>query len=398
MSNVAIKSWSDLGLRFKTARLIHNLGVEGFGQESGVTGSSKAVFGPANKDSYYDDNQWALTVVGSQEKVPDVRANERKREEGGPAFLKPMPDGDYLPSLIAMLSTVPSIRNLLLCPQYVAQSYGKDEGWWRGTPITPPTIEVDGQPDQTDYLEFIHEVQRLIAFLDRTDRAYGSVEPLCKQEAFINAVSEDEQATSLVKFLLGWERAMDLSGLDYGLSNPLHNEVRAIGTSQKSHFLDATVIHSVPGETISLYDVLDAHMFPSNGCAFVTNLCNVLVIKLSQSDTTALKLDVEVPATFYADRYLDSNAPAVTQMLRNAAQYEEQITAINSKVNKFKFHTSKKTGKTVESLKLMEFSMKAFDERDDQDRQTLRKIQNIYKDIEVKLKGKWSPYSYNFHC
>ncbi|KAF2810983.1 uncharacterized protein BDZ99DRAFT_462268 [Mytilinidion resinicola] len=375
MSNVAIKS------------------VEGPGQESGVIGNSRAVFGPAPKDAHYDAQSWAMTLVGTQETVLDVAADQRKREEGGPAFLKPMANGDYLPSLVTMLSTIPSIRNLLLCPAHVATDYEREEGWWRGTPITPPArIAVDGELSQTDQLELIHEVQRLMAFLDRTDRAYGSAEPLSKLEAFTNAIPQEPEATSLEKFLLGWERAVEVSGLQSGLQTSLHTEVIANGTVQNSHFLDATVVHNVPGEKVSLYDVLDSHLFTYTASAYVKTLGDVMVIRLSSSDGSATKLDVEIPGVFYADRYMACNEAIVSQMLRDAAQHELKIADINRKINKIKYHHSKKTGKSVESLKLLNSSMKAFGTLEGPEGQvddanvTLQELQKIYNSIKLKLK------------
>ncbi|KAF2488632.1 hypothetical protein BU16DRAFT_532133 [Lophium mytilinum] len=375
MSNVPIKS------------------VEGPGQESGVIGGTRAIFGPAPKDAHYDAQNWAMTLVGTQEKVIDVAADQRKREAGGPAFLKPIANEDFLPSLVTMLSTVPSIRNLLLCPGFVASDYGQEEDWWRGTPITPPArIAVDGEPIQTDQLELIREVQRLIAFLDRTDRAYGSAEALSKLEAFTNAIPQEPEATSLEKFLLGWERAVEISGLQSSLQTSLHTEVIANGAVQNSHFLDATVVHNTPGEKVTLYDVLDSHLFTYTASAYVKTLCDVMVIRLSSSDGAAKKLDVEIPGVFFADRYMACNEVVVSQMLRDAAHHEEKITVINRKINKIKYHHSKKTGKTVESLKLLNSSIKAFETLEGPEGQvenanvTLQELQKIYNSIEVKLK------------
>ena len=377
--------------------LILIIGVEVIGQESGVIGNSGPHFGPATK-SFYDNSKWAITLAGSSahEFIPDVEINQRKREEGGPAFIKPLPSGDYLSALFTILHSIPLVRNAFLSPENLLPDYGHDGNWWTGTAITPSgPAEIGSRSTINPELELIHEVQRVVAFLDRTDRAYGSLEALCNLDGFIKAAAElidDYNKPDFHKFLIGWESAVHHQTPGYDASSLLHCTVNANGFLENSFWLDATVVHTTPGEPMTLYDVLDDHMFSNEGSAFVRDISNVLIVKLTQSDAGAKSLDVKIPAVFYADRYLESNEQDITSMRHKIKQCEEEIERIEAKRANFKVHKNKKTGESVDALLLLKTSIKAFEQpdrepEDPHDAYALTQLQAIYESIERKIKG-----------
>lgn len=370
--------------------------VEVTGQESGVIGNSGPHFGPATRP-FYDNSKWAVTLAGSSthEFIPDVEINQRKREEGGPAFIKPLPSGDYLSALFTILHSIPLVRNAFLSLENLLPNYGHDGNWWTGTAITPsgPT-EIGSRSTINPELELIHEVQRVVAFLDRTDRAYGSLEPLCNLDGFIKAAAElidDYNKPDFHKFLIGWESAVHHQAPGYDASSLLHCTVNANGSLENSFWLDATVVHTTPGEPMTLYDVLDDHMFSDEGSAFVRDISNVLIVKLTQSDAGAKSLDVKIPAVFYADRYLESNERDITSMRHKIKQCEEEIERIETKRANFKVHKDKKTGESIDALLLLKTSIKAFEQPDGEledphDAYALTQLQAIYESIERKIK------------
>lgn len=369
--------------------------VEVPGQELGVTGNSRPYFGPATK-SFYDNSKWALTLPGSSthEFIPDVEINQRKREEVGPAFIKPLPSGDYLSALFTILHSIPLVRNAFLYAENLLPDYGHDGNWWTGTAITSSeATEIGFRSTTNPELDFIHEVQRLTAFLDRTDRAYGSLEALCNLDGFIKAAEllDGYAKPDFHKFLIGWESAIYNQTPGYDVNGLLHCTVNASGSLQNSFWLDATVVHTTPGEPMTLYDVLDGHMFGDEGSAFVRDISNVLIVRLTQSDAVAKSLGVKIPAVFYADRYLESNAQDITLMRHKIKQCEEEIGRIETKRANFKVHKDKKTGESVDALLLLKTSIKAFEQPDGgpenpHDAYTLTQLQAIYESIERKIK------------
>jgi hypothetical protein len=137
-------------------------------QESGVIGNSKAIFGPANKDQYYDTAQWAM-VPTATEVIPDPIPSQRRREEGQPAILKPSPRFNYLPALIAILHSIPLFRNALLAPNVTQRSYWMGDDWWKGSPALPSRIIDTTEREAVYGRDILYETQRLMAFLDRSE-------------------------------------------------------------------------------------------------------------------------------------------------------------------------------------------------------------------------------------
>lgn len=377
-------------------QLTESSGIEN-GQESGLIGNSRPVFGPANRD-YYEAAQWALVpLTSSAEYIPDVAASQRKREEGSPAILKPLPNEDYLPALITILRSIPLFRNALLAPEITLDNYKVGDEWWKGTASTQArTVEYESSMETTHNLEIIHETQRLMAFLDKTDRAYGSVGALLQLEAMKNSRIDPEQAEDdLLKFLVNWDYAYQTQ-TSKELNGVLKSIVRAQGQSQECFLLDGTVVHNDPKREKTLYDVLNDTLFASaTQQAHIVDISNVLVFRLVSSKTDS-NLNCKFPATFYADQYLEENKMAVDTMFQDMNQYEQQLKDLDAEVDNLKYHTTKKVrpGEKMEVLKLLKSSMVAFQPKEDDliedpsNAATLSRLQAVYNNIEQKLNGK----------
>jgi hypothetical protein len=150
-------------------------------QESGVTNTNEVRFGPATRNEYETSN-WAMVPMGKsavREILNDPEPAERKRDIALdiPAFLKPSTENNRLGALITIYSQIPLIREIFLprVPQDTAPNYGHDKEWWTGKAIDVP--QVFGE-DMTPPSEVTMELQRLMAFLDKTERSYGSAEAL----------------------------------------------------------------------------------------------------------------------------------------------------------------------------------------------------------------------------
>ncbi|OCK85488.1 hypothetical protein K432DRAFT_377611 [Lepidopterella palustris CBS 459.81] len=365
------------------------------GQETGITGNNRPYFGPATK-SHYDNNDWALVATGTStlEFIPDVEPAQRKRQDDEPVFIKPLPNGDYFPALITILHSIPSARNAFLCPLEVSSDYGHDANWWTGTSISlsEPT-EIGFERTTNPDLELIHETQRIMAFLDRTDRAYGSVESMCLLKGWVRAgdMLNSYNPPDFHRFLFAWDSAIENQVPDYNTDGLFRSTVNANGRIQGSLFLDTTVVHLNPGESISLYDVLDSNLFNDDGCAFVTKPSNVFILKLTQSNANASRLDVNIPATLYADRYLEENSQAIMAMRQDVMRCEEEIARIEKKRARIKAPRFDKNGNPVDGLVLLKTSMLAYKpvegEPENPDHTaTVQKLQAIVENVERKLK------------
>jgi hypothetical protein len=161
-------------------------------QQSGVMDTQSApspYFGPANRNDY-DQGNWAMVPVSNMEpQVSSVTAPSlRKRTPGAPAFLiqgmSTMPNHG-LGGLLTVLHEIPLARNALLETGTPATSYGFNSEWWKGQEILPADVlarlssgELEWGEQQEAKPDVEEEIHRLMAFLDATERSFGSVAAL----------------------------------------------------------------------------------------------------------------------------------------------------------------------------------------------------------------------------
>jgi hypothetical protein len=375
------------------------IGIE-TGQESGVTGNSKPFFGPATKE-YYDNANWALVpATQSVEYIPDASLFSSSRDPDIPAFIKPIPSPDFLPALLTILHTIPLFRNALLTPQVRSENYWRGEDWWKGSAAASARILDNGSSVEAAGLEIIHEIQRLMAFLDQTDRAYASLDSLLQLEAWKEFPPSPEEPSDddILKFLLRWSALYHHYTPDVRLDGCLRSSININGTRQTSFVLDVTVTHQDKATARNLYDILDDTLFVSaTRNAHIMDISDVLILRLSSSKDGEM-LDCKVPATLYADRYLEANRALIDGMFAEMNQYKEQLAKIDLDIHDLKWHKPKKCAYLglMDSLVLIKNSMVAFQMEDPEDfphhPAILDQLQGLYDKIERGISGMTSTY------
>jgi hypothetical protein len=365
-------------------------------QQTGIV-DLRPAFGPATRP-HYDDN-WSM-VPTSMFIVPDPEPRQRQLPHGEPRILKPSARFNYLPAVIAILHSIPLFRNALLAPNTTQTDYWRGDDWWRGNAEAQARIVVTGpEQDVEDVhaLDVIHEIQRLMAFLDRSDRAYATVSSLLELDAWKEEHPPMENAEDdLLKFLLLWSASYEGQMPNVQLSGELRSTVNISGSPLECFVLDCTVLRD-SRPALDLYDVLDDGLFDSDkGKAHIVNISKVLILRLTSSGKDDKDLGCRIPATLYADRYLEANKPVIDGMYRDMKQYEDQLSEIDSTVQRLKYYTPKKPGaKRVETMKMLETSMKAFQPRESDEEQepdvkdaaTLSQLEILYQSIKSKLAG-----------
>ncbi|RDA84116.1 hypothetical protein CP532_1475 [Ophiocordyceps camponoti-leonardi (nom. inval.)] len=156
-------------------------------QESGIldASTSEPYFGPANRNDYEQAN-WAMVPTKESSKAAAASAPEqRKRAPGAPALLirGSGSNGQHcLGGLLTILHEIPLTRNIILDIGRPADSYGFNSEWWKGQEILKPHILNQLQAGAMHWAERHasssdreEELHRLMAFLDSTERSYGSV-------------------------------------------------------------------------------------------------------------------------------------------------------------------------------------------------------------------------------
>lgn len=82
---------------------------------------------------------------------------------------------------LSIFHSIPLAKRAMLLPEQVLEEYGYNDRWWSGEAIEAPRI-VNLESDRVgpEIGDVVVETQRLMAFLECTNRAYGSVDSLAK--------------------------------------------------------------------------------------------------------------------------------------------------------------------------------------------------------------------------
>ncbi|KAK3325419.1 hypothetical protein B0H66DRAFT_123462 [Apodospora peruviana] len=308
-------------------------------QESGITsaGLGHVHFGPANRPDY-DPNEWAMIQLKNNEADPEPA--RRGRTSGVPAFLRCRSSEDWkqhrLGGLLTVLHSIPAARNVLLRtgpePPY---GYGQDPEWWKGNPILPPDMQRDREKSLYEGLDgyflppWCDEVHRLIAFLDSTERSYGTADILadCRHEQVND--SGDREWDFFLNFLW-YQRDTDDRIPDTVLTST-YNSIQ--GSEQNLHQCNITDVN-ITGQDLpeakSLYDILDRLYFADPDVDMeiarstsITQAAKVTIFRFTNQDGFSGPIDI--PETLYIDRYLASNREMI-------AQYELEKPTLRSAV------------------------------------------------------------------
>ena len=333
-------------------------------QETGILGNQ--AFGPATRD-HYESDKWAVTLSGphTQEIILNPEPADRRRPRGAPAFLKPSPAGHRLPALLKILHSIPMAKEALLNRTNVLPDYGHDRDWWDGTAIKfLKIVNLDLQGRQANNDDIIYESQRLMAFLDETERAYGSTDVLSKLDVMGGLYSE-----KVKDFYTAWHDASIHSVPDAHLLDVFTSTGRKVSPenpqSETFYCLTARVDEEISGSGLTLYEVLDNMLwgdiredeetfFERIGDVFTLEICN-LVPNISG-------LGIEIPPVWYADRYLPSSTKQAKDMLKRKANVVATLDAQKKAQAKIAQFSNPVSGAKVDADHLLSTAITYFDQ------------------------------------
>ena len=300
------------------------------GQETGVTDLSKKAFGPAQRE-HYDAEKWSMTRTGAhtQEIFLNPESIDRRRQPGTPAFLKPAPDAAHLSALIKILHEIPIAREAFLNAELLRPDYGHDPQWWDGEPIKQlRVINVDqGYQDAYSH-DLINETQRLMAFLDRTERAYGSIEGITKLQ---RSYQEGERITN---FFQDWQKFTTELAPNEPLSTIFESRglkrdpEEADDKCQTFSCLPMNIGSGMVDNGYSLYDALDEVIWDGaeGSEVFLKDIGNVITFSATCYSTSGSGIGIDIPSIWYPDRYLESS-------IQQAKEYRARKTTLENQIN-----------------------------------------------------------------
>ncbi|OTB07857.1 hypothetical protein M426DRAFT_317746 [Hypoxylon sp. CI-4A] len=331
-------------------------------QESGVVDNDKNLtyFGPASR-SWYESNEWAMvpTKANAENVQTDPPPSKRKRAPDAPAFLRQTKDF-RLGYMMSIYHKIPLARNTLLQVGAPARNYGYNSEWWRGQSILKHEHlaamargeQVWGDDAHPDFSEELH---RLMAFLDRTERSYGTADALMDTKAVDPSYGSwtsdvEEKVFDAIKEEAANSPACDLGPLTTvgtilscaPVSSDIpqqEGDFESFGDEDKDSpfiFLDVVLDSEQYSWVNTFYNALDYllwthalsmdHSFPDDAnFAVLSKAAEVVTVRLGG---TGLDKPCEIPAVFYVDRYMKERKEL-------ALRFQAQIRAAKRKIRLF---------------------------------------------------------------
>ncbi|KAL2025030.1 hypothetical protein VTK56DRAFT_32 [Thermocarpiscus australiensis] len=326
-------------------------------QQSGVTpsGDGAVYFGPANRPAY-DPNEWAMVPVKTYDSDPEPSL--RARRPGAPVLLLCRSDQSWLKhrigALLMIFHQIPAARNVLLqCGEPPGYGYGNKSDWWKGEPILPP-----GQPESDGWSDepappFSEELHRLMAFLEGTERSYGTADILARATTTeTNDVEKD-----FFLSIAGQSSTAD-AGENIGVFASSVEVVAFQDLSPQSkedcYVLDLPL--SKDSSPATLYEAFDWAFFseasrvredPSTAwMALIHNASEVFTCRFNGDDGFARP--IEIPETFYLDRYMNINRIKIQELQRDIVTLDRALRASSLKEKALASWVNPQTSKTYD--------------------------------------------------
>ncbi|EFQ27956.1 ubiquitin interaction domain-containing protein [Colletotrichum graminicola M1.001] len=347
-------------------------------QEAGVTdtGANATYFGPANRPDY-DQNSWAMvtTATTSSQAVVngDPPPSARKREEGAPAFLIQKPNArnssQRLGSVLTILHEIPLARNVLLQAGKPAASYGHNSEWWKGQPIYAPHVLAAMQQGELQWSEeskpdFHEEIHRLMAFLDLTERSYGSVETMADLVPKTN-FSPERQFYDTLDEKTDAEVLKPLTHVACPLSLQTFEPTQE---PTRFAFLNFELTKSQCEQTKTLYDAWNwivwhesmtwAELQPNMGMVVLDDMGEIMTVNIDAEDPPE---KLEIPEVWYPERYLVSRKEEARVCQEHLAWISRALYEANSKEFDLTKWVDPKTDKLHDKEEMLEKTIKEYE-------------------------------------
>lgn len=331
---------------------------------------------------HYEPQSWALTRVEETTVTECPPASGRVRDDGAPAFLKPFShNNNPLPALVTILHSIPQCRNIFLAPNYGQESYAVSGDWWNAEPSSMPSYK----SYRNEHL--VREMQRLTAFLDRTQRAYGSAAKLQDLGGW--------QYDGNDKNVCHWFPAiMDTAYNEQNctpLGNALKSEWQGEGEVPSTDRYHLTINDACTRawSDANLYDALDTAIFSYNQLSLLLIPASVQVIHLKVGNPST---KVIIPPWLYLGRYGFDKMEIAKAALQDFKKAHDARQKVLEELEDIKY--MEEDGKRYEALKVMRTAMRAFQPDKDGNfsnpnhRKSLEQLQQSHDFVARRIQGR----------
>ncbi|KAK5662803.1 hypothetical protein OQA88_6213 [Cercophora sp. LCS_1] len=337
-------------------------------QQSGILSTGEASgqhFGPATR-TVYEESEWALTRYNKVEMDP--KPSDRRRRPDTPVFLRRRPgNGDHrIGGILTILNEIPAARNALLRAGTTSHRYGHAADWWCGNAISRSGIQpTEESPEDAPLPDWYEELHRLVAFLNYTERSYGTADILAQSRSSL----PDTTGNLERDFFEELENDRSHSGAAFRTSveiTSLQGDASE-GVSQCFTLLDNQYRQEALGMAESLYTIWDMIFYADTGES--PDLARMAMI-IDPGDVITCRFDgdewpnsIEIPETFYVDRYMAENRFQMSEIQRAVAYLNGRFQESREWEEGLKSWYCGKTGSFESRLEVADGCIKACQDR-----------------------------------
>jgi len=259
--------------------------------------------------------------------------------------------------------------------------------------------------DSMDILDAVHEAQRLMAFLDKTNRAYGSAAALSRLPAINESYSMDGGCQGLLNMCEKSSRVIQSNASQPSLF--LSSTASTNNAPSESVTMLKLALSDIPAEAGStLYDVLDRYLnIEAATGVWLETLAPVLVLRLPSKplpySAGINSTQVVVPSTLYADRYHVANREVMHNMYIELADKRKVVAGIESKLARIENFKSSALDRPGSAAALLNTTMRYFERKTQagettkasssaqglSSTQVLEKLRTIYEHLNERVNG-----------
>lgn len=308
------------------------------GQENGTIGGGQH-FGPAQR-AHYNPSQWGMVpIASSREFVDHPPPQKRRRRPGEPAFLRGSPETGYNAPLLTIYHSIPLAREALIFPPLQVLEYGHNPEWWSGaSDENSKSLSMqESSPGAEDRKKFSAEIQCLMAFLDNTNRAYGSVEALSELRFYQYFQAE----TPYTKLAEAWQTA----AMEESPNQPLTQiftsiaaqgpEIRGASPEEKELLQIEAAVREAQSQTEILDKIFwnDVSTHPI-GDVWMERFGHVVTLRILNDESGASKLGITPTEVWYVDRYTPALREKMFEMRQRRHTLLKDIENLNKTQHK----------------------------------------------------------------
>lgn len=255
---------------------------------------------------------------------------------------------------------IPGARNALLqTGNAPAEGYGDHKDWWGGTPILP-TRNQPAEGGQSPVPNWEDEVCRLIAFLDDSDRSYGTIDTLAgntsASSAMLTSTDPEKEFFHQLANELENRSKPDVASVFISDVEVINYQQKLLQALDRFGILELSFAEDAYPSPSNLYNVWDLIFYtdvkqtvqtPSDGrIAWISHPADVITCRLQYG--AELGKEINIPEVFYLDRYLKARSEEIFTIQTDTLDALDNATKLGATNDSITMWENPKTKKTVD--------------------------------------------------